>query len=249
MMTGGMNMKKVLILLIILSSTYVYSVDIDNMKKIYDKELIVYAEDQMDYSLFIVHMITALHDLEKTFEKRLEKVPTIYIYSNHISSSKKIFGSDTEVIQTAMADPVNLRIYLTSPYDNYKSKVYYYSVPIHEFVHLLYSPSDLWLREGMAVYFSKQLIKDTQETSIETYHDLYPEKLSNSNFLNYYNNCGWIVKYLFEYKLKKSVSELIEFSYSNNKASILGYGNGTMDDFIIEWRNWIKQYKLTTDST
>ena len=232
--------KNFFALIILFFCSLLFSVDTSGMSEIYkDKGIIVFAEDSMDYSAFISNTKKSIKELEKIFKKNLKGTVSIYIYANHKSSSQKIFGSEENTIQTAMADPVNLKIYLTSPYDTYKTKDYYYTVPIHELVHLFYSPSDLWLREGIAVYLSGQLDTKISTVLIDKYIDLYPEKMSNSNFEEYYQNFGWVTKYLLEDKLGNSIQKFIVFCRANKKEEIIGYKN--MDKFIDDWNLWIKK--------
>ncbi|MBN2050809.1 MAG: hypothetical protein JW760_10220 [Spirochaetales bacterium] len=240
--------KRAFLLLVTVCFTVnIYAVDTSNMREIYNNEILVYAEDCMDYTDFIAAILTSLGELETIFQKKIRSIVSIYIYSSHTSSSLKIFGSETDVIQTAMADPVNLKIYLTSPYDTFKSKEYYYSVPIHELVHLFYSPADLWLREGIAVYLSGQLNNDISLEQINGYSYFYPIKMTNADFLQYYNNFGWLVKYLMEEKLGNSIVRFREFCNSKSKAALLGYR--TMDEFIIDWKRWIEKIRPTPASS
>jgi hypothetical protein len=216
----------------------IYAVDTCDMNIIYNREIIVFSEDDNDYSIFIKSIIDSIGKLEIQFQMKLKKKPTFYIYTDHDSSSWKIFESKKSVIQTAMAGPINCIVYLTSPYDNFKNKEYYYSVPVHELVHLFYSPSDLWLREGLAVYLSEQLTEKQSVESIKTYKDLYPDKIARNSFLSYYNNCGWAVKYLIEEKFNNSIDQFRAFCKSKNRNQMIGYDN--MDQFITEWKKWMK---------
>ena len=115
-------MKKVIISILLLSlGLYAFSFDTSGFIKIYqDSNYTFFSEDKKDYSLFIRYINNENNRLAEVFSKKL-KYNTFFIYTDHKSVSLKVFNADENSPYCGFADIHNNTIYITSPYDTYKS--------------------------------------------------------------------------------------------------------------------------------
>jgi len=201
--------------------------DTSGMKLIYQNDLFTfYSEDEKDYSLFIRYINNENKRLEKVFNRKLEH-NIFYIYSDHKSVSSKVFNADENSPYCGFADIINKTIYITSPYDSYKYKTFidYFNTPVHELVHQYYSPSVVWLREGIAHYFSNLYLSKKITRMPKSIMDFKFYAYTPEDTFQAYIMSGWLVKYIFEERCNKDMKKFLTYANHSKNYKIINYSN------------------------
>ena len=227
---------KILIFIVFLSGAAffrLFSADITGMKLLSETDSFrFYARDESDYSVFNTLLDKKCREFERIFQVKLPEKVDFYIYPD-----RKIFFSDVLLCDetfgttTAMADHVNYNIYLSSPYDDEVRKLGkdMKKVAVHELVHLYFPSGYIFIREGMAEYYSDRLEPAAPEDIPDGFFDIRfyvdgPEETRKA-----YNISGWMMKFIIEECLEGGLeNELNRFrQYCKNPDDypVIGFEN------------------------
>jgi hypothetical protein len=233
----------ILVLLAISLSNTLFAIDLSTQKKIFETEnFIFYAEDSNNYTELIELCEQKNKEFEIIFEKIIDQKITIYIFSNQISFSRKVFNSDSPVQNaTGLADHVSMRFYITSFYDTCKTKERLLQTPVHELVHLYFPSKYVWIREGIACYYSNMLTKFSSEDLPRNFSEIHFYSHGATETEIAYNSSAWIIKYILEELLDNNLSQFRNFAANPVDYSSLGFNEEI--DFFDSWR----QYMLLQD--
>ena len=186
-----------------------YCADLSTEKKIAETDDFIYfSEDDRDYTELIDLVERKNKIFQNIFNKSLPEKIRVYIFSDQLSFSKKVFGSDEPVQNaTGLADHVSCRFFITSFYDDCKPKERLMKTPVHELVHIYFPSNYIWIREGTACYYSGMLDKISADEVPEHLYDLRfytegPEETEKA-----YNCSSWMVKFIIEECLNNDLKE------------------------------------------
>lgn len=203
----------------------IYSVDLATEKKIAETEDFMYfAEDERDYTELIELLEYKNEKFKKIFNKILSEKISVYIFSDQLSFSKKVFGSDEPVQNaTGLADHVSGRFFITSCYDDCKPKERLMKTPVHELVHIYFPSNYIWIREGIACYYSDMLEKIPAEEIPKHLYDLKFYTDSPEETEKAYNCSSWMIKYIIEECLHNDLKAFRKYEQNFEDYNRIGF--------------------------
>jgi len=227
--------------ILLIVHSFLFSVDLSTQHKIFESEdFAYYAEDANNYTELIELVEIQNKYFKLIFKKEISQKIDIYIFKNQISFSQHVFNSETPVQNaTGLADHVSMRFYITSFYDTCKPRERLLQTPIHELVHLFFPSSHVWIREGIACYYSNMLTEISLEDIPDNFSEIHFYSQGVSETEKAYNSSGWIIKYIIEELLSNDIDLLREYERNPTNYSLLGYGNEI--EFFDSWKIYMTQ--------
>lgn len=221
-------MRKMLISLfyIFIFTIRILSKDISGLSQIYSSEdFVFFAEDNNDYSELIDDIEMADKRFQKLFDIKLNGRVEVFIFKNRTTFSKSVFNIDTPYLNiSAFSDYKEKKFYVTSFYSDPENLERYKKIPVHELVHL-YLPNDiLWLREGVACYYSNMLY-DVKLDNIPCNIEDFGFYTDSENTIEAYNLSSWLVKYVIEELCDNDFNLFIKYFNDPVDYSIIGVKN------------------------
>lgn len=203
---------------------------------------IYYAETRADedYSELIETM--ELRDIEfrRKFNTRLIRPVEIFVFRSQPSFAEHVFGIvDPEFQVTGLANHVDYQIYITSYHDGCKTKKRLLTTAVHELVHIYLPHSYIYIREGVACYFSDMIYPVTEEdiprsfTEIRFYTD-GPEETTKA-----YNASSWMMKFIYEECLDRDMSLFRNYLTDPENYPALGFNDE--EAFFDDWGEYLRK--------
>ncbi len=191
-----------------------------------------YARDADDYSDFYQLLDEKSREFELLFQKKLPVKVDFYIYPDRVSFFRDALHCDKPFgTTTALADHVGHRIHLTSPYDEEVIKIGkdMKKVAVHELVHLYFPSRYIFIREGMAEYYSDRLNPMLPEDIPKRLSDMAFYHKGDDETRKAYNASGWMMKFIIEECLNGGLQgdrrRFLKYTNNPEDYTILGYGS------------------------
>lgn len=218
--------KKLIIFLFIILTNLAFS-NATTFKIIYrDKQLNIYSEDNKDYQELIKYIKNGRNRLDQIYKgKNIGKI-TYYIYSSRNSFNKQVFkGNEKYLAVNGFADYKNKKICLISIYNKTVDKEKILKTAIHEMVHIFYPSNFVFIREGIANYYSNMLYPIRKKNLPYRFHNIvfYTKGVKKTKIA--YNLSGWVIKFIIEECINKDMKKLKQFEQTPENYDILGYKN------------------------
>ena len=226
-----------------LSFPVIFSVDLSSQKLIYENEdFQFYSEDPKDYDQIIKTLSQKYVEFSDLFKKTLPGKIKVYIFSDQLSFSEKVFNSDVPVQNAAgLADYGQRRIFITSFYDTCKPRSVLLKMPVHELVHIFYKGQAIWIREGIAHYLSDMADPLDKENLSSRFDDFIFYAEGTAATKKAYDESAWMIKFILEELCHNDFAMLLEYlaDYQNYKILGLQNENGLFE----KWKEYIKLQK------
>jgi hypothetical protein len=205
-------------------SVLAVGVDVSGLHSIHDGPVFsFYSEDERDYSDLIEFVEARNAELEAVFETSIESPITVYIFESQTSFWRHVFGGPPSGIDASgFADHVSRTFYLTSPYDPCRTRDVHLRTAIHELVHLYFPCATVWIREGIAHYYSDMLVTPTLDDLPGRISDLHFYAQTNEETRTAYNISAWIVKFIIEELCWGNLDTFRGFARNPSDYSLIG---------------------------
>ena len=235
-----MNRRLVVFSVMLSLCTAVVAVDLSTQREIARTDSFVfYAEDNASYSDLIDFVETRNAEFEHVFSCHIPETIRVYIFASQLSFSRHVFNSETPVQNTtALADHVSMAMYITSPYDGCKSYDDMLRTPVHELVHIYFPSGYVWIREGIAHYYSGLLTHDRIGE--------LPRDLSEMRFYvdgtreteRAYHASAYLVKYIIEELCDGQISRFRAYAANPTDFTLIGLTDE--HELFLLWHTWMR---------
>ena len=225
-------------LFLTLFSTGLFPVNLSGLRKIHETgQFLYFAEDNKDYSKLFRMMTASNRRFRRIFRRRIRRKIRIYIFQNQLTFSRAVFHSERPVQNaTGFADHRRLRFYITSYHDTCKPVSRLLKTPVHELVHLYFPSRVLWIREGVACYYSGMLYPLQRGL---------PRKISDMHFYvrgasatrRAYNCSSWLVRYIIEQRCHDDLNKFRRYAGDFRNFKIIGFLSEM--DLFRAWRKYV----------